>query len=241
MAILNDSAVEPGTPPAESPPPFVVDSDGKVDLDRWSGPGEPPPDAFSVLGLPRRLLLDPKHLDLRFRSLIRDLHPDRFHVSGPDAVRKAERHSSLANDAYRALRDFERRVRLLLELEGHAVEEKFRPSPALLGQVLEINEALDALQEALADGAPAAAAAARGEIAATGRELGDARQALSDRLYDAARRWDAAQAPDAAADLASLARRDLRAALGEASYLDNLLARVQAALLPTQAPTPTQS
>jgi molecular chaperone HscB len=241
MAILNDSAVEPGTPTAVSPPPFVLGADGKVDLDRWSAPGEPQPDAFAVLGLPRRLLLEPSRLDIRFRSLIRDLHPDRFHVAGPDAVRKAERHSSLANDAYRVLRDFERRVRLLLELEGQTVEERFRPSPALLGQLLETNEALDSLQEALADGDPAATNAARTEIEATGRELRDARQALSDRLHDAARRWDAAQAPDAAADLAFLARRDLRAALGEASYLDNLLARVQGALQPPPASTGAQA
>ncbi len=235
MAIRHDSATTDGkTPPGK---PWVLGANGQVDLARKPGPGEPAPDHFAVLGLPRRLLLDPQHAEVRVRSLVRDLHPDRFHAQGAQAVADAQRHTSLVNDAWRALKDLGSRARYVIELEGAQPGEKFQPPPAFLADMLELNETLDDLKTAL-DGDADTAKSARWQLKEQAGELAELREESAAALQRAARRWDDAEAT-AAGDAKVEARKTLRSALGQLSYLDNLIERVRAmqeaggGLLPT--------
>lgn len=181
--------------------PWVAGDDGRPDLGKTPGPT--PPDAFAVLGVPQRLALDDAGLELKARSLIRELHPDRFHHQGPTAVQQAQRHTALVNDALRALRGLEARCRYLVALR--APNDKPAPPQVFLLDMLDWNERLD-------DATPADAPALDSELVAM-------RQAARDRLELAASEWDAAQAP--------AALTTLRAALGELNYLDNLRERVR--------------
>lgn len=181
--------------------PWVAGDDGRPDLAKTPGPT--PPDAFAVLGVPQRLALDDAGLELKARSLIRELHPDRFHHQGPTAVLQAQRHTALVNDALRALRGLEARCRYLVALRAPA--DKIAPPQAFLLDMLDWNERLD---EATPADAPALEA-----------ELTTLRQAARDQLEAAAKAWDECQAP---ATLVTL-----RGVLGELNYLDNLRERVR--------------
>ncbi len=198
---------------------------GAVDLTRQPLAGEPEPDHFAILGLPQRILLDADAIEIAHRSLIRGLHPDRFHAQGPEAVARAQWHSSRVNDAWRGLKTLEQRAAYVLTLAGENADERYRPPPALLEQVMEANEAID---EAGHD------PAARVQLLELLANFRAQREALAADLAKAAAAWDAAQAPaDAAASAA--ARAPLRAVLGQARYVDNLIGRATAAL---SAPDP---
>ena len=201
---------------------------GKVDLDRQPQPGEPDPDYFALLGLPRRILLDVDAIEIAHRSLIRSLHPDRFHAQGPQAVAKAQWHSSRVNDAWRGLKTLEQRAAYVLTLAGESPEERYRPPAALLGQVMEANEAID---DAGRD------PAARVQLLELLAEFQAQRAALTATVATAAASWDAAEA-SADPTAAGLARAGLRAALGQARYVDNLIARAAAALATPDAAYP---
>lgn len=236
MAIVPDTAL--GTPglAAETAQPWVLGPDGQVDLSRGFAQADNPqaPDHFAVLGVPFRLLLDPAHLDVRFRSLIRGLHPDRFHVQGPEAEARAQWHTSRVNDAYRALRDLDRRIGYVLELAGQdpaqAAATRFVPPAALLAQVFEFNETLDALQE---DPGSAEAQTALAELTGELRErMADLRQRMEAACLqhdDARRRIEASTGAVPSADAAlDTALQRLRALAGERTYLTNLLTRAAA-------------
>lgn len=189
----------------------------QIDVTRRPQAGEPEPDHFAILGVPRRLLLEPETLEIAHRSLIRGLHPDRFHQQGPQAVADAQWHSSRVNDAWRSLKTLEQRARYVLILAGENPEERYQPSPQLLGQMLEANEAID---EAEHD--PAQLATWLGEFQ---REAAG----LAEKLARAAAAWDRAESA-ADGEKAAAARAELRAVLGESRYVHNLLARAEAAL-----------
>ncbi len=222
-------------PAADSPDapravrPWVVNPQtGAVDLDRQPLPGEPEPDYFALLGLPRRILLDADAIEIAHRSLIRGLHPDRFHAQGPQAVAKAQWHSSRVNDAWRGLKTLEQRAAYVLTLAGENLDERYRPPANLLMQVMEANEAID---EAGHD------PAARVQLLDLLSDFQAQRAVLTATLAQAAASWDAAQAAaDPAA--ASTARADLRAVLGQARYIDNLIGRANTALSAPDAAYP---
>lgn len=202
---------------------------GEIDLDRQPQLGEQEPDFFALLGLPRRILLDADAIEIAHRSLIRGLHPDRFHARGPHAVAKAQWHASRINDAWRGLKTLEQRAAYVLNLAGEVPDERFRPPASLLAQVMEANEAID---DAGHD------PAARVQLLDLLSEFQAQRQALSVEIAAAAGAWDAAEA---GADLTATtrARAGLRAALGHARYVDNLIGRATAALAEPDAAYPT--
>lgn len=198
---------------------------GQVDLDRQPLPGEAEPDHFAILGLPRRILLDADAIEIAHRSLIRGLHPDRFHVQGPEAVAKAQWHSSRVNDAWRGLKTLEQRAAYVLLLAGENPDERYRPPAHLLALVMEANEAID---EATHD------PAARVQLLDLLADFQGQRAALTAELARSAAAWDAAQPTDDSV-AQTAARAQLRAVLGQARYVDNLIGRAQAAL---SAPDP---
>ncbi len=213
------AADSPDAPRAVRPWVFNPQT-GAIDLHRQPQPGEPDPDHFAILGLPRRILLDTDAIEIAHRSLIRGLHPDRFHAQGPEAVARAQWHSSRVNDAWRGLKTLEQRAVYVLALAGENPDERYRPPAALLALVMDANEAID---EAGQD--PAACA----QLTELLGDLDERRAALTAELATMAAAWDAAEA-SAEPSAAAHARTQLRATLGQARYVDNLIGRARAAL-----------
>ncbi len=217
MAIQMQSMLASG---AEHPAvrPWVAGELGGVVLNRWPEPGEALPDYFAVLGVPAKLGLDEAAVELQVRSLIRSLHPDRFHRDGPEAVAMAQRHTALVNDAWRVLRDLEKRCLYALELAGDRPDEAYKPTPIELAQTFERNELLEECEDAPRQH--------RKELLSLLGELEGERVDLVEDLRDASTAWDAAEEPAARHQ----ARTALRQALGRMAYLDRLRNRAKAML-----------
>ena len=116
-------------------------------------------DHFAVLGLPRRHDLDMTAAEQQFRTLSRQFHPDRFAKADPRARRASLQRSVQVNEAWRTIKDPQRRAEYLLRLAGYelaAEEGASRPGgtgeagareripvpAALLGEILELREEL---------------------------------------------------------------------------------------------------
>ena len=185
-------------------------------------------DYFTFFALRRRLRLDMKDLDQRFRALSRLFHPDYFHNATPTERLASLERSSYLNDAFRTLRDPMARLEYLLKLEGFTPKESrdatTRVPQGLLEEVFALNEELEAIQDMRAEGASASEIALR---------LGEARRPIEGNL---ARHDDELGALMAAHD-ACLEADDaegrhealtkLRTLLLERTYLMNLLATVR--------------
>ena len=98
---------------------------------------------FELLGLPVSFDVDPADLSARYRSLQRQLHPDR-HSGGTDADRRlALQLTASLNDAYQTLQNPVRRAHYLLELSGVATDgEDTHMAPAFLMEQMELRESL---------------------------------------------------------------------------------------------------
>jgi len=100
---------------------------------------------FELFGLPSAFSLDRAQLDLQWKSLQREAHPDRFASEGAAAQRIAMQWSVRINEAYNRLKDPLKRAAYLCELKGAAVNAENNTSmpPAFLMQQMEWREALD--------------------------------------------------------------------------------------------------
>jgi molecular chaperone HscB len=94
---------------------------------------------FSLFGLPERYAIDPAQLDAAYRSVQAQVHPDRFAHRTETERRVAMQWATLANEAYRALRNPVDRARYLLSRRGIDVEAERNTamSHAFLMQQLE--------------------------------------------------------------------------------------------------------
>src|SRR5829696_1353865 len=130
-------------------------------------------DYFAFFGLPRALTIDPHDLERRFRELSRKFHPDYYYNASPTERLASLERSSYLNDAYRALRNAVSRIEHLLAIEGlppaKSEDGTAKVPPALLEEVFELNEELDAIREAREGGTDAATLTQR---------LGSARQPI---------------------------------------------------------------
>ncbi len=79
-------------------------------------------DDFTLFDLPRRFAVDPAQIDVRWRELQAQVHPDRFVAQGAAAQRVALQWAVRVNEAHRRLRDPLRRAAYLCELAGVSVE-----------------------------------------------------------------------------------------------------------------------
>jgi molecular chaperone HscB len=184
-------------------------------------------DYFAFFGLPRRLEVDLKDLEQRFRALSRQFHPDYYYnATSTERLASLER-SSYLNDAFRTLRDPIGRIEYLMRVEGVASKESREASaqvpPSLLEEVFELNEELEAVEQMRVAGAPADAVATR---------LDAARVPVVARLAEHDRRLEELSAVwDRQLDQGDPARRvtldQLRALLLERTYLTNLLAQAR--------------
>lgn len=105
-------------------------------------------DAFDALGLPPKFGLTTEQIEGKARELARKLHPDRFAKAAPQQKLAAVQATTTLNDAARTLRDPMRRAEALLAHYGQPLKEDERAPAALLGEVLELREALADAQDA---------------------------------------------------------------------------------------------
>jgi len=100
---------------------------------------------FDLLGLPPQQALDRSVLDMRWRQLQAEVHPDRFASDGAAAQRVAMQWAVRVNEAYQRLKDPVRRAAYLCALRGVPVDaERNTAMPAaFLVQQMEWREALD--------------------------------------------------------------------------------------------------
>jgi molecular chaperone HscB len=184
-------------------------------------------DYFTFFGLPRKLDIDARDLDRRFRQLSRQFHPDFFHnASTSERLASLER-SSYLNDAYRVLRDVPSRIEYLLSLEGLTTSGshgQVKVPASLLEEVFELNEELDEIRERREGGA--AAEELRSRLTAAQAPI-DAKQASHEQqLQQLIAAWDAVESvpgsPERRAILEALHERML-----ERNYITNLLATIE--------------
>ena len=100
---------------------------------------------FELFGLPAAFELDRSQIDLQWKSLQREAHPDRFASEGAAAQRIAMQWSVRINEAYNRLKDPLKRAAYLCELNGAAVnaENNTNMPSAFLMRQMEWREALD--------------------------------------------------------------------------------------------------
>lgn len=100
---------------------------------------------FDLLNLPRVFAIDVQALERQYRDLVAAVHPDRFVTDSPEQRRLAMQAATLANEAWRCLRDPCSRAAYLCRLEGVAVDNAARAgaSAEFLTEQMEWREALD--------------------------------------------------------------------------------------------------
>lgn len=113
---------------------------------------------FELFGIEPRFALDRAALDVRWRALQGEVHPDKFAAQGAAAQRVAMQWAVRVNEAYQRLKDPVKRAAYLCELNGAPIEAESNTAmpAAFLIQQMEWREALDeaaavAQVEALAD------------------------------------------------------------------------------------------
>ena len=190
-------------------------------------PLPPGTDYFGFFGWPQKLTIDPALLEDQFHKLSWKLHPDNFVRASEEERNLSLDRSSQLNDAYRTLRDPIARIEYLLLRLGLRKEgtTKQQALPELLEEVFELNESLDELREARAEGDDVDAL--RGRLVEEQSNFKEKLEGVDDELQAVAREWDAAldaNANDAARD-ALLAR--MNEILNRRSYIRNLVASVQ--------------
>ena len=106
-------------------------------------------DDFELFGIARGFALDRAALDVRWRALQAEVHPDRFAAEGAAAQRIAMQWAVRVNEAYQRLKDPLQRAAYLCELNGAAIEAENNTAmpTAFLMQQLEWREALDEAHE----------------------------------------------------------------------------------------------
>ena len=184
-------------------------------------------DYFAFFGLPQKLTIAPATLEGQFHKLSWKLHPDNFVRASEFERNLSLERSSELNDAYRTLRDPITRVEYLLLHMGLRKEgtTKQQAPPELLEEVFELNESLDELREARAEGS---------DVGGLRERLAEAQKNFQEKLAEVdaelaavGREWDAGL--DAHADESR--RKGLLAQMNEIlnrrSYIRNLVAGVQ--------------
>ena len=102
-------------------------------------------DDFELFGLQKSFALDRAALDVRWRALQGEVHPDKFAVEGAAAQRVAMQWAVRVNEAYQRLKDPLKRAAYLCELAGEAInaENNTAMPSAFLMQQMAWREALD--------------------------------------------------------------------------------------------------
>jgi molecular chaperone HscB len=186
-------------------------------------------DYFAFMGLPHRLTLETAEIERRFRALSRQFHPDFFYNATPAERMASLERSSYLNDAYRTLRDPVTRLQYVLQIEGLSpaspADASRQVPPSLLEEVFALNEEIDEVRTARANGAPAEVwqgrlQRARGPVET--KRIGHEAQ-----LRDLAARWDTLVDRPAADEDRRAVLRALSDRFLERTYINNLLAGIE--------------
>ena len=140
---------------------------------------------FELFDVPARFEQDRAQLDVRWKALQREAHPDRFAAEGAAAQRVAMQWSVRINEAYQRLKDPLNRAAYLCELRGAPVQAENNTAmpAAFLMQQMEWRENLDDTEspeglEALADEVAAEQRRVQQELARLLDEVQDPLQAV---------------------------------------------------------------
>jgi molecular chaperone HscB len=181
-------------------------------------------DYFSVMGVPRKLGLDPRDLEPVYHQLSRRYHPDRYRLGAPRERLIALENSSLLNQAYRTLRDPFERAAYLLKLEGAAEAQAVAPTE-LFDEILEVQELLGEFHTA----DPQEREALLPQLAAKRDELRTEQDRRSQRLTgELFGRWDAI--PDEETPERERLLEEIGAILSQRAYLRRVLNSLNDAL-----------
>ena len=189
----------------------------------------PSSDYFSVLGLPRKLQIDPRVLEPIFHALSRRFHPDMYRLASSRERMIALENSAVLNQAYRTLRDPFDRAAYLLELEeGRLGDRKEAPPQDLFEEILEVQELLAEHQFADGDEKAALTAQLREKRDALQKEQDHRASILTGRLFE---EWDALfeRGQPTPADKAP-ALAEMREILATRSYLKRVLKSLEEAV-----------
>ncbi|PWA92233.1 DNAJ heat shock N-terminal domain-containing protein [Artemisia annua] len=101
-------------------------------------------DYFSIFGLERRFDIDDGSLEGTYKNWQKKLHPDLVHTKSKEEREYAAEQSARVIDAYTTLRKPLKRAIYIMRLEGVEVDEEQTVSePELLGEIMEIREAVE--------------------------------------------------------------------------------------------------
>ncbi|KAK9072725.1 hypothetical protein SSX86_009160 [Deinandra increscens subsp. villosa] len=101
-------------------------------------------DYFRIFGLDRRFDIEDGSLEGMYKNWQKKLHPDLVHTKSKEEREYAAEQSARVIDAYTTLRKPLSRAIYLMRLEGVEVDEEQTVSePELLGEIMEIREAVD--------------------------------------------------------------------------------------------------
>ncbi len=188
-------------------------------------------DYFAMFELPRKLWIEMGALEQKFLQLSWKLHPDNF-VSATEQEREISlKRSSELNDAYRTLRDPIARVEYLLAIEGTRKngENKQQAPAELLEEVFELNESLDELRQANAEGSDTASL--RHRLEAAEKNFEEKLKDVDSALQAKAQEWDRAIETRADEGFRAKIMAQLNELLNRRSYIRNLVVNVQKELL----------
>lgn len=103
---------------------------------------------FSLFELPARQRLDRAELDVRWKRLAAQVHPDRFVGAGASAQAQSMQWALRVNEAYRRLREPLTRAAYLCELRGAAIDAQINTHMcgAFLAEQMDWREQLDEAQ-----------------------------------------------------------------------------------------------
>ncbi len=102
---------------------------------------------FTFFDLPPRLVIDEDALRKAYYAYSKKYHPDFYTLESEEKQAEILELSTLSNQAYQTLADFDRRLRYVLELEGALTDEGQSQLPqAFLAEMMELNEALMELE-----------------------------------------------------------------------------------------------
>ncbi len=138
---------------------------------------------YELFGLPAVFNLDLNALDLSFRRLQAEVHPDRFAAAADTERRQSLQWATHANEAYQTLKNPLTRARYLLQLHGIDTQEESNtamPADFLMRQM----EWREAIEEATGAGDIEALEALGRELRQETRTLQTGLSALLDERSD---------------------------------------------------------
>jgi molecular chaperone HscB len=100
---------------------------------------------FELFNLPEKFQIDSVRLQENYRSIQKEIHPDRFATSTENEKTQSMIKSTQVNDAYQTLKSTTKRARYILSL--HKSVEKITLPPDFLMQQMEWEEHLEDIEK----------------------------------------------------------------------------------------------